>query len=135
LDALFEKRAAFLSDPWAARNDYIDVVLDRGDEASSAVFAKATPLKNFYETDQIDALRLLEMQRQRLLMFTSCAWFFDEVSGLESTTVLDFGRAGPSDGGFVSRGRFSEKAFLGELAEAKSNIPKSGTGRWFTSGM
>ena len=37
-----------------------------------------------------DALRLLEMQRNGMLMYTSCGWFFDEISGLETTQCLHY---------------------------------------------
>jgi hypothetical protein len=117
----------FLKDPWAARNDYIDVILDRGDENLKRFFEKhgLIPLS---EVDKVDALRLLEMQRQRLLMFTSCAWFFDEVSGLESTTVLTSAARALQIAGAFPEGASLEKVFLAGLAEAKSNIPEIGNG-------
>ena len=128
LDGIYEKRAAkFLKDPWGARNDYIDVILDRGEENLKRFFEKhgIGPLS---EVDKIDALRLLEMQRQRLLMFTSCAWFFDEVSGLESTTVLTSAARALQIAGAFPEGASLEKVFLAGLAEAKSNIPEIGNG-------
>src|SRR6185503_19480192 len=76
-----------LKDPWAARDEYVDVLLDRTPVSVDAFLARhqARPLE---EGEKQKALKLLEMQRHRLLMYTSCAWFFDEISGLESVTVL-----------------------------------------------
>ena len=39
---------------------------------------------------EVHALRLLEMERQALLMFTSCGWFFSELSGIETVQVLKY---------------------------------------------
>ena len=36
------------------------------------------------------AIKLLEMQRHALLMYTSCGWFFDEISGLETVQILQY---------------------------------------------
>ena len=126
LDSIFEKRAGqFLRDPWAARNDYIDVILDRREE-SLVRFFETHAVGTLSEMDKVDALRLLEMQRQRLLMFTSCAWFFDEVSGLESTTVMTSAARALQIAASFPEGASLEKVFLAGLAEAKSNIPEMG---------
>ncbi len=42
------------------------------------------------EPAQVEARRLLELQRNRLLMYTSCGWFFDELSGLEPVQILRY---------------------------------------------
>jgi alpha-amylase/alpha-mannosidase (GH57 family) len=102
-----------LRDPWAARNDYIDVILDP--EHARAEFL------------QPRVLELLEMQRSALLMFTSCGWFFSDLAGLETIQVLRYAA------------RVIElmnqlgldppiKQFLELLAEAKSNRPDKGNG-------
>lgn len=128
MDALFDHRAkAFLKDPWSARNDYIDVVLDRNDDSVKSFFSRHAA-KDLKDLDQIDALRLLEMQRQRLLMFTSCAWFFDEVSGLESTTVLTSAARALQLAALFPEGSGLEKNFVDGLAQAKSNLPEIGNG-------
>lgn len=90
----FEREAGrLLSDPWAARDAYIDVVLDRSDESRAAFFA-AQCERELSDDEQRRALELLEMQRHAMLMYTSCGWFFDELSGLETIQVLRYaGRA------------------------------------------
>jgi alpha-amylase/alpha-mannosidase (GH57 family) len=75
-----------MRDPWAARNDYINVILRRSDETIGNFFKQ-------HVTGTVNAskvLRLLEMQRHAMLMYTSCGWFFDEVSGIETVQVLQY---------------------------------------------
>lgn len=88
---LYEKHTkSLLKDPWAARNEYIQVILaERNAEVLEAFLVKHTrrPLKNGERTT---LLRLLEMQRHAMLMFTSCGWFFDEISGLETDQILQY---------------------------------------------
>src|SRR4051812_40558986 len=55
-------------DPWGARDGYIDVVLDRG-EASVRRFFRAHGHPDLDAAQVCDALRLLEMQRDAMLMF------------------------------------------------------------------
>jgi hypothetical protein len=74
------------------------------------------------------ALRLLEMQRQNLLMFTSCGWFFAEISGLETVQVLRYAARAIQ----LARdaiGLDLEPAFENALARAPSNRPELGNGR------
>ena len=128
LAPIFEKRLGeLLKDPWAARNDYIRVVLDRSD-ASLALFFADHALRELSEQDQVLALRLLEMQRHAMLMYTSCGWFFDELSGLESVQVIHYA-ARAIQLAEQCCGEALEAEFLQRLAEAKSNLPEHGDGR------
>ena len=78
-----------MKDPWTARDDYIRVILDRSNESLASFFGvHAThPLD---DGEQVRALKLLEMQRHAMLMYTSCGWFFDELSGLETVQVIHY---------------------------------------------
>ncbi len=79
------------------------------------------------KTDQINALRLLEMQRHALLMYTSCGWFFDELSGLETVQIIQYAaRAIQLAGNF---GENLEPGFLEILGKAESNLPDPHDGR------
>ena len=90
LDAVFEKEGAeVFADPWAARDAYIGVVLDRS-EASSAAFLELASARQLSTAESVKALGLLEMQRHAMLMYTSCGWFFDDVFGLETTQILQY---------------------------------------------
>jgi len=123
LGARFEERAReFLKDPWAARNDYIDVVLDRSPE-NFAGFLTRHATRELGEEERVATLKLLELQRHLMLMYTSCGWFFDEVSGIETVQVMQYaGRALQ-----LSQELFGdslEAPFLEALSKAKSNIPE-----------
>src|SRR4029450_8785505 len=90
VDPFFEARAgALLKDAWEARNDYLSVVLERTVPAIAA-FLGRHQLRPLSPGEQVGALKLLELQRQRLLMYTSCGWFFDDISGIESVQILRY---------------------------------------------
>jgi alpha-amylase/alpha-mannosidase (GH57 family) len=130
LDRIFEQEGArLLRDPWTARDAYIDVILDRGPAVVRA-FWETHRRPHAPEADLPRAMRLLEMQRHGLLMFTSCGWFFDDISGLEATQVLRYAAraiqlAEPFGAGL-------EGAFVQRLEAAKSNVPeiRDGRGVW-----
>ena len=87
LGLLYEKESkSALKDCWAARNDYINVVLNRKDP----VLRKFLSEHAAADTDVTKVLRMLEMQRHAMLMYTSCGWFFDEVSGIETVQIMQY---------------------------------------------
>ena len=80
----------YFADPWAVRDAYIDVVLNRdADNVTGFLDAHATR-GEVSQSDRVNILRLLEMQRHCMLMYTSCAWFFNEVTGIETLQVLQY---------------------------------------------
>ncbi len=86
----YEKEAGrYLRDPWKARNDYIEVMLRRNDDAVRSFLTKHARRK-LSAQEEVAVLRLLEMQRHAVLMFTSCGWFFDEISGIETNQILQY---------------------------------------------
>jgi alpha-amylase/alpha-mannosidase (GH57 family) len=91
IDAFYESRAlAFLKDPWEARDAaYIEVILDRSPEGLATWLARHRRVL-LDAGGQVETRRLLEMERNRLLMYTSCGWFFDEISALEPTQILKY---------------------------------------------
>jgi len=122
--SLFERHGRrFLRDPWAAREDYIDVILDRSED-SVGRFMTRHAINGHAQT----VLELLEMQRNAMLMFTSCGWFFSEISGIEAVQVLHYAartiqlaeRLGASD---------LETQFMSRLETAQSNVHGKGNGR------
>ncbi len=109
----------WLQDPWAARDDYIQVVLDRSADSVGTFLQRheVRPL-DLHEIDQ--ALKLLELQRQAMLMYTSCGWFFDDVSGIETVQILRYaGRVIQLAEGLF--GENLEPTFLRMLRQARSN--------------
>ena len=124
---IFESRlAAYLHDPWASRDDYIRVILDRSRESQQAFFADHA-IRPLEESEQVIVLKLLEMQRHALLMYTSCGWFFDELSGLETVQVIHYAARALKLAEECS-GESLEPEFLQHLALAKSNLPEHGDG-------
>jgi alpha-amylase/alpha-mannosidase (GH57 family) len=114
-------------DPWAARDDYISVILDRSD-ATIDGFLESHASRKLTPEKKIRALQMMEMQRHAMLMYTSCGWFFDEISGIETVQVLQYaGRvvqlAREAFGGSVETG------FLERLARARSNVAEHKDGR------
>jgi alpha-amylase/alpha-mannosidase (GH57 family) len=124
----FEKEGgALLREPWAARDRYLDVVLDRSDPALEGFFT-AHAQRPLTETERVRALRLLEMQRHALLMFTSCGWFFDDISGIETAQVLLYAARAMQLAREASVGAGLEGEFLERLAPARSNLAEWGDG-------
>ncbi len=125
LGPIFEENARpFLRDPWAARNDFIEVMLDRSD-GSVAAFLKKHGRRPLSNLEEVKTLRLLEMQRNALLMYTSCGWFFDEISGIETNQILQYS-ARAMDYAKQVAGLDMQPDFLKKLALAPSNVLANG---------
>jgi alpha-amylase/alpha-mannosidase (GH57 family) len=124
----FERGALrFFKSPWGARDDYVNVILDRSAENVEAFFARHAP-RPLTPAEKTTALKLMELQRHAMLMYTSCGWFFDELSGIETVQVMQYaGRALQLAQELF--GDSLESAFLDRLADAKSNVPEHGDGR------
>jgi alpha-amylase/alpha-mannosidase (GH57 family) len=124
----YEARAGeLLKDPWAARDDYINVILDRSSE-NVARFFKHHAKRELNNAEQIAGLRMLEGQRHAMLMYTSCGWFFDELSGLETTQVINYAARAVQ----LARDTWNEdleSGFVERLSQARSNIPEHADGR------
>jgi alpha-amylase/alpha-mannosidase (GH57 family) len=122
-----QEAGRLLRDPWAARNDYINVVLDRMPENVDRYFDKHATRKLSPE-ERIVALKLLEIQRYAMLMYTSCGWFFDELSGIETTQVIHYAARTLLLFEEVF-GESLEGPFLERLELAKSNVAEHKDGR------
>ncbi len=126
---VFEKEGPkyFNKDVWEVRNNYIEVILDRSYSKIKA-FQKDNFKPDLTEEEKVKGMDLLEIQRQSLLMFTSCGWFFSEISGIETVQIMKYAaRALQLVAGFSSE-NYEEK-FLSILSRAKSNIEEFGTGK------
>lgn len=125
--AFAEKGPEFLRDPWGARNDYIDVINDRSFNSIEA-FLRRHASRDLNDSEKTTVLKLLEMQRQALLMYTSCGWFFDDLSGIEAVQVIQYaGRAVQLSQELFGNGL--ETKFADGLALAKSNLAEFADGR------
>ena len=88
LAGIYEKHMqAFEVDPWETRNRYIDIIHDRSSDNVQKTLAGWTN-RNLDGEEKTRFLRLLEMQRNAMLMYTSCGWFFDRLSGIETVQIL-----------------------------------------------
>jgi alpha-amylase/alpha-mannosidase (GH57 family) len=128
LSPLYEEHSGeYLRDPWAARDNYISVLLDRRPENLTA-FLGRHGIRELTPAERVTVLKLLEMERHAMLMYTSCGWFFTDLSGLETVQVMQYaGRAIQLAEQFTSEPL--EEQFLDLLAAAHSNLPENGDGR------
>ena len=109
----------YFKDPWAARNDYVDLMSDRSLNAQHCFFLKHATEKAW--NDRAGALMLLEMQKNALFMYTSCGWFFDEISGIETVQIMQYACRALELNKRLT-GNDLEPAFVEKLAAAPSNI-------------
>jgi alpha-amylase/alpha-mannosidase (GH57 family) len=120
-----------LLDPWQARDDYIDLILDRSDDnverfiKSHAVEDSGPPLSGQPRAAVPHILELLEMQRNAMLMYTSCGWFFNDVSGIETVQIMMYAGRLLQLAEKIS-GRALELDFLQRVAGARSNLARHG---------
>jgi len=120
LSLIFENRATMLlKDPWEARDDYIDLILD---ESGRDSFIERHSIRKLKEDEKTEILCLLESQRMSLYMFTSCGWFFDDISGIEPIQILMYASRAID---LVRRWSIKdlEKMLMDFLARAASNDP------------
>lgn len=117
----YEKKAGhWLKNPWEARDAYIKVVLNRSEDELSAFFSQQAG-KKLTEADKTACLKLLEMQRYAMLMYTSCGWFFTELSGIETVQILQYAARACQLSHETGAEGFEEE-FLKNLSAAKSNV-------------
>ncbi|OPY78555.1 MAG: Glycosyl hydrolase family 57 [Syntrophorhabdus sp. PtaU1.Bin058] len=127
LFVIYEKNAGrYLKYPWQARNDYIEIILDRS-RSRFDEFIQMHRTGDLNRDDEITVIKLLEMQRHAMLMYTSCGWFFDELSGIETIQVLKYAVRAIQLAVELSEDNI-EPAFLEKLGRAKSNIQEYGDG-------
>lgn len=122
-----ELGAPLLADPWGARDHAIEIVLDPSPR-SVADFLRRHASRPLDVRERERALALVEMQRFAMLMYTSCGWFFDDPSGLETRQIIRYAGKALEIWRSLS-GEDLEPAFLERLELARSNVPESGSGR------
>ena len=117
--------STLLRDPWAARDAYISIVLDRS-PAIRERFGEEFFLRNLAPAEQVVVWKLMELQRHAMLMYTSCGWFFDDISGIETVQVIEYaGRVAQLAEQLF--GMSFEQVFLDKLALAKATCPNTAT--------
>jgi alpha-amylase/alpha-mannosidase (GH57 family) len=117
------------NDVWEARDGYIEAMLDHSPQSVEKFFRKHQ-LRALTVPERVRGLELMEMQRHTQLMYTSCGWFFDDISGIETVQVIAYAARVLQ----LAREVFGEAAaplepaFLDCLAEARSNVDAAGDG-------
>lgn len=125
LDEIYEKFASRLfRQPWEARNEYISVILANHENARKFVEEHAG--RELSADEIAEALYLLEMQSNRMLMYTSCGWFFDDLTGIETLQIMSYAARALQLAFRFEAGLMSE--FLRELGFARSNIKPQNSG-------
>jgi hypothetical protein len=124
--ALFDRDApTLLRDPGDALGGYGSVI--GAGPAAAQAYAAAVVRPGLSSEERIRAAELLEMERGALRTLTSCAWFFDDIGGLEPLQVLRYAAWVISLGG--AEAHMLEEGFTRRLAPAESNVTTLGTGR------
>lgn len=123
----FEEQASqYLHDPWSARDEYIQTILDPSPD-SREHFLATHARRPLTHPERIDAWKLLEMQRHALLMYTSCGWFFDDISGIESVQILRYACRAAELGHDVFARDFEDQ-LIEQLSTAGGNVPAYSNG-------
>ncbi|MBI4385951.1 MAG: DUF3536 domain-containing protein [Elusimicrobia bacterium] len=130
LDRFFaDSMGSLVRDPWRTRDAYAEYFTDPSPQQADRFLDQAA-IRHPTPEEGRQILRLCDMQRQRLFMFTSCGWFFDDISGIEpaqnlkyAARALDLAREGGHPGVAAL-----EEEFLKRLAGCASNRPDSGNG-------
>jgi len=127
LSHVFEREGAnVFKDAWEARNVYIEVIVDRSPEMRESFF-KRHGTEGLDERGIIKGLKLLEMERNALQMYTSCGWFFADLAGLETVIILQHAARAIQLAEELT-GPGIEKEFLRRLSKGRSNLPEMGDG-------
>jgi hypothetical protein len=122
LDEFYEVEAGrFFHDPWAARDAAMPWWLERGERSLFEIFTEHMK-RPLMREEQTRVSQLLLMQRERLAMFTSCGWFFDDPSGVESVQILR--HAARAIDLARNLGIDCELGFIGQLEKVPSNLPQ-----------
>ncbi len=117
----------YFKDFLSARYNYIDVILDRS-ITNVRQFQQEYFLPDLSEEDKVNAMKLLEMQRQAMLMYTSCGWFFCEISGIETVQIMKYAARVIQLAQDFTDNDFETK-YLEILSAAQSNYKEIGNGK------
>ena len=124
-DSIFvEVGKGLFKDPWEARNRYIDIRINRYDRDT---FLAEQCQNSLDKSKKVVVLKLLELQSNAMLMYTSCGWFFNDISGIETEQILLYAGKAIQLAEEIS-GEVLEPHFLELLELAESNVLEKGNG-------
>jgi alpha-amylase/alpha-mannosidase (GH57 family) len=128
LALVYERRMTeYIPEPWQARDKYISVINDRAAENVEAFLLQVCGKKLSYD-EKVLILKLLEMQRNAMLMYTSCGWFFDDISGIEAVQIMQYAARAIQLAKEVDNKDF-EPGFKEILQKAPTNVKDFGNGK------
>ncbi len=110
-----------IKNPWKARDEYIHILLDRNIDTID-MFCEKHAVRNLSPKEKVTTLKLLEMQRHAMLMYTSCGWFFDDISGIEAIQIMQYAARAIQLANDISTISL-EETFISLLERAPSNGP------------
>jgi len=122
---VYEQRMSqFVKHPWKMRDEYIDIILKRSHETIAELLSTHYGKDPSTEIKQ-QMLKLLELQRNAMLMYTSCGWFFDEISGIETVQIMQYASRVMQIAEYLGEHGLEEE-FLTRLEKAPSNVYNNG---------
>ena len=125
---IYEKTGAvYFKNVWETRDDYIRILLDHS-EKSQWIFFEQHAKRQLSREEVIRAHQLLEMQKFAMLMYTSCGWFFTEISGIETVQIIQYAARAIQLAEKLAHVSLGGE-FLKRLSQAKSNVPEFKDGR------
>ncbi|MFH0813632.1 MAG: DUF3536 domain-containing protein [Pseudomonadota bacterium] len=84
-----EQMTKFVDDPGKVRDNYIEVILNWSSDNIERFLSEQVK-KELSSEDKTTMMKLLEMERHAMLLYTSCGWFFDEISGIETVQIMQY---------------------------------------------
>ncbi|HEY3251021.1 MAG TPA: DUF3536 domain-containing protein [Ignavibacteria bacterium] len=122
-----EKGSLYLKDIWKARNEYIKVILNNTNDIKNE-FIINNSVKKLSDAEAAICFKLLEMQKFTMLMYTSCGWFFSEISGIETIKILEYASRAIEIAEEITKDSI-EEGFLKILSKANSNLDRYKNGK------
>ena len=114
-------------DIWQARNEYV-ALFTLPSQDSAGAFLDRHVLRPLSPAEKTGALKLLELQKDVNFMFTSCGWFFSDISRIEAVQNLKYAAKAAAALAELG-GKNVEKHFTAILELALSNSSDCENGR------
>jgi alpha-amylase/alpha-mannosidase (GH57 family) len=135
IDDIYEREMGRYCDaPWKLRDEAVSLYLMNFGESASAedvLAAKGAFLKDYCGKLDLDdarkVLTMIEMQRMRMFMYTSCGWFFNDVSGIETRQIMAYALRAAEYAKSVA-GVSLEEGFRDDLKKVPGNTAAAPTG-------
>jgi hypothetical protein len=125
--ALQQSTGVLLTDPWAARDECVQLLHDDSDRCWQR-FVAEFGVGSLTAEQRLQVRTLMQACVAAQAMFTSCGWFFDDVSGIETIAVIRFAAHAAQ---LLSKatGDDVERALIERLALVPSNDFEEGNGK------